>query len=90
MSATEPYEDGFGSLLAYVYLADGHTELTDPVVLLEGFDLTNTRNWPELYELMNTEQLLETIRADGFDVVAVNFDDATDYIQRHVLGWEVA
>ncbi|MFO7653509.1 MAG: hypothetical protein R6X25_06770, partial [Candidatus Krumholzibacteriia bacterium] len=85
ITAAEPYESGLGSLAAYVYLADGHATLTDPVVLVEGFDITNTRNWPELYELMNQEQLLESIRGEGFDLLAVNFDDATDYIQRHGL-----
>ena len=42
-------------------------------------------NWDELYELLNTENLVEDIRAAGYDIVVLNFDDATDYIQRNSL-----
>lgn len=81
--ADTPYLGGYGSGLAYVYLADAHTSLTDPVLVIEGFDLDNSMNWDELYYLMNRENLLEDLRAEGFDFVILNFDDSTDYIQRH-------
>ncbi len=55
----------------------------NPVIVVEGFDLDNTMNWDELYQLLNQENLLETLRADGFDAVVLNFTDATDYVQRN-------
>ncbi len=78
-----PYEGGYGSGLAYVYLAESHTSLTDPVLVIEGFDLDNSMNWDELYYLMNREELLETLRGEGFDFIILNFDDSTDFIQRN-------
>jgi len=85
ITATIPHQGGFGSGEAYVYLADEHAALTNPVILIEGFDLDNSMGWEELYELLNREQLLETIRARGFDAVVLNFTDAVDYIQRNAF-----
>jgi len=85
VAATIPYQGGFASGSAYVYLADAHMELTDPVIVIEGFDLDNSMGWEELYELLNRQQLLETLRADGYDAVVLDFDDATDYIQRNAF-----
>ncbi len=70
---------------AYVYLAPGHTRIVKPVVVVEGFDLANDQNWDELYTLLNRQQLLERIRVRGFDVVVLNFADATDYLQRNAF-----
>jgi hypothetical protein len=57
--------------------------LTNPAVVIEGFDLDNSMNWDELYDLLNQENLIETLRAKGFDAVVLNFTDATDYVQRN-------
>jgi len=57
--------------------------LTDPVVVIEGFDLDNSLAWPELYTLLNTENLLEDLRAEGFDAVVLDFTESTDPIQRN-------
>jgi hypothetical protein len=85
ITATIPYQGGTASGDAYVYLADGHATITEPVVVLEGFDLDNSMNWDELYALLNRENLLETLRADGFDAVVLNFADAVDYMQRNAF-----
>jgi hypothetical protein len=83
ITATEPYLGAFGTGEAYVYLSDLHTELTNPVVVIEGFDLDDTMDWDELYALLNQQNLLETLRAEGFDAVVLNFTSATDYMQRN-------
>lgn len=83
ITAAIPYLGAYGSGRAYVYLSDQHATLTEPVVVIEGFDLDNSMSWDELYELLNREQLLETLRADGYDAVVLDFDDATDYLQRN-------
>jgi hypothetical protein len=83
ITADIPYLGVQGTGQAYVYLSDQHTTLTNPLVVPEGFDLDNTMNWPELYALLNQQQLLENLRALGFDAVVLNFTDATDYIQRN-------
>jgi hypothetical protein len=85
VTATIPYESGLGSGEAYVYLAPGHGTITQPAVVLEGFDIDNAMNWDELYALLNDENLIEDVRADGYDVIVFNFTDAKDYIQRNAF-----
>lgn len=83
VTAAIPYGGQYASGQAYVYLSDLNTSLTNPVIVVEGFDLDNTMDWEELYALLNQQGLVETLRADGYDAVVLNFTDATDYIQRN-------
>src|SRR6185369_10604408 len=85
VTATVPYQGQFGTGDAYVYLAAGHTSLVNPIVLVEGFDLDNSMNWDELYQLLDQQGLIETLRAEGFDSVVLNFADATLPIQENGL-----
>jgi PGAP1-like protein len=85
VTGTIPYLGGVASGEAYVYLAPGRTQVQNPAVLVEGFDLDNSMNWDELYALLNQESLIETLRADGYDAVVLNFADATDYLQRNAF-----
>ncbi len=85
LTATIPYLGGYGTGEAYVYLAEEHATLTEPVLVVEGFDLDNSMNWEELYLLLNREDLLETLRAEGYDAVILNFTESTDYIQRNAF-----
>jgi hypothetical protein len=85
VTAAIPYLGAQGAGDAYLYLADGHSALTNPVVVLEGFDPGNTMNWDELYNLLNREMLLETLRGDGYDAVVFNYTDGGDYIQRNAF-----
>ncbi|MFH1680252.1 MAG: FlgD immunoglobulin-like domain containing protein [Candidatus Eisenbacteria bacterium] len=85
ITATEPYLGEFGTGEAYVYLSGLNASLTNPVVVIEGFDLDDTMNWDELYALLNQQNLVETLRAEGFDAVVLNFTSATDYMQRNAF-----
>jgi hypothetical protein len=85
ITATIPYLGNTGTGEAYVYLSPANATLTNPVVLIEGFDIDNSMNWDELYELLNREQLIETLRSLGYDAVVLNFTDAVDYIQRNAF-----
>jgi hypothetical protein len=81
--ATVPYQGQYGSGDAYVYRAPGHATLVNPVVVIEGFDLDNSMNWDELYAQLNQQNLLENLRADGFDAVVLNFTDATVAVEEN-------
>lgn len=83
LTADIPFEGTTASGEAYVYLADGHASLEDPVVVIEGFDLDDSMGWDVLYDLLNQENLLEDLRAQGRDAVILNFTSATDPIQRN-------
>ncbi len=85
ITATESYNGAYGSGQAYVYLSTSHATLTNPVVIVEGFDLDNTMDWPVLYDLLNQENLIEDLRADGFDAVVLDFTEATDPIQANAF-----
>jgi hypothetical protein len=83
ITATIPYLAQVASGAAYVYLGDDHTDITNPVLIIEGFDIGNTMGWEVLYETLNQEGLIETLSTRGFDAVVLDFTDATDYIQRN-------
>jgi hypothetical protein len=85
VTGTIPYLSGTASGEAYVYLAPGRSTIVNPVIVIEGFDLDDSMNWDELYELINAENMLEDLRADGFDAIVLNFTQATDYIQRNAF-----
>lgn len=85
VTATVPYQGVYGYGNAYVYLAPGHATVTDPVIVVEGFDMDNVMNWDELYAMLNRENLIEDMRAAGFDAVVLNFHDSTDDIRRNAM-----
>ncbi len=85
ITASVPYQGVAGTGDAYVDLAPGHTSLVNPVLAIEGFDIDNSMNWDELYAQLDEQNLLENLRAAGFDIVVLNFTDATDYLQRNSM-----
>ena len=111
ISSTIPYL-GYGETSAGStgFLGDAEYEifldttngiLDKPIFLLDGFDPGDGRDIPAIYGLMNygtgTQNLADDIRAQGFDVIIVNFptytragtstviDGGTDYIQRNAM-----
>jgi len=85
LTSSYAWEGASASGNAYVLLAPEHAGLTNPVVVCEGFDMDNEMYWEELYELTNQQQLVETLRQQGFDAVVLNFSESTDAIQRNAL-----
>lgn len=85
ITATVPFEGVYAAGEAYVYLAPGHVTVTEPVIVVEGFDMDNVMGWDELYAMLNTENMLEDLRADGFDAVVLNFNDSTDDMRRNAM-----
>lgn len=64
--------------LLYIAKADTNAPgLHNPVLVVEGFDIDNSMNWPELYELLNQENLVEDLQAYGRDLAILNFGDST-------------
>jgi hypothetical protein len=85
VTATIPYNSSLGTGEAYVYRSDANASLTLPAILVEGFDIDNSMDWDELYELTSQEGLIDSIRAMGYDVVILNFTDGVDYIQKNAF-----
>jgi hypothetical protein len=85
VTASIPYLNEYGTGEAYVYLSPLHVSIVNPVVVVEGFDIDNSMYWDELYYLLNQEDLIESLRNDGYDAVVLNFTDATDYMQKNAF-----
>ena len=85
ITGSQAFAGAVASGQAYVYLADGHAGLTNPVVVVEGFDLDNSMDWPVLYDLLNQQNMLEDLRTAGYDAVVLDFTEATEPIQRNAF-----
>jgi hypothetical protein len=85
LTAAESWDGAAGTGSAYVYLAPGHVALSHPIVVIEGFDLDNSLGADELYTQLDQQGLVTTLQADGFDLVVLDFTEATDPIQRNGL-----
>ncbi len=107
LTASIPYQ-GYDETAAY--LAQGEFEifpdtvdgiLDKPIFLLDGFDPGDSRNIPGIYSLLNYgtsgQNLGDIVRAQGYDVIILNFptytrtgtttvvDGGVDYIQRNAM-----
>lgn len=85
VTSSVAFEGVFASGDAFVYLAPGRSAIEAPIVFVEGLDLDDSLGRDELYTLLNGENLLEDFRAEGYDVVVLDFDDATTYVQANGL-----
>ncbi len=107
ISSTIPYQ-GYAETQAF--LGQGEYEifpdtvdgiLDKPIFLLDGFDPGDTRNSTAIYSLLNYgtsgQNLGDIVRAQGFDIIVLNFptytrpntttviDGGVDYIQRNAM-----
>lgn len=85
VTASIPYQGVAGTGNGYVDLAPGHTQLVNPVLVIEGFDIDNSMGWDELYALLDQQNLLENLRGMGYDPVVLDFTDATDDMHRNAF-----
>lgn len=105
ISATIPYQ-GYDENQAFlgqaeyqIFLDNVDGVLDKPIFLIDGFDPTDTRDIPAMYDLLtfNGVNLGDTLRDEGFDFVLLNFpvytrasdnvlvDGGSDYIQRNAF-----
>lgn len=107
ISATIPYQgyaetQGFLGQGEYEIFPDTVDGILDkPIFLLDGFDPGDTRNSTAIYSLLNYgtggQNLGDIVRAQGFDIIVLNFptytrpntttviDGGVDYIQRNAM-----
>ena len=88
LTSTPPY---LATGLLYVSKADTNAPgLNNPVLVVEGFDLDNSMDWPKLYELLNQENLVGDIQSFGRDLIILNFGDSTIDIEANAALTETA
>ncbi|WP_445738345.1 hypothetical protein [Mariniflexile sp.] len=90
-----PWQGSSTSGLVTVELAPGHTQLTKPLIVVEGFDPDNSFNYNRLINTANVGginrvinlgselTLNQAIEDEGYDLVFIDFLNSTDYIQRN-------
>lgn len=92
----DPYQGSSATGLVTVELAPGHTELTKPLIVVEGFDPENTFDYNSLINQIGPGGLLvdivpgagfntlnQAIEDEDYDLVFVDFADSTTHIQRN-------
>lgn len=106
INATIPYQ-GYDETAAFlgqgeyeIFLDNVNGVLDKPVFLVDGFDPGDARNISSIYSLLNYgtgQNLADVLRAQGFDLVLLNFptytrpntttvvDGGGDYIQRNAM-----
>jgi hypothetical protein len=79
------YNHTLASGTAYVYKSPLNEQVKHPIIILEGFDTSNELFADELYALVNQQNLADNLLSKGYDLILVNFTDATTYIQANAL-----
>jgi len=72
--APSPYNNTTGTI--YIYKSGPHTGLRYPVLVAEGFDMENNMDWDVLYNILNKQQLAETLRSYGRDLIVLDYTNA--------------
>ena len=68
---------------AYVLTSDGSTNIKNPIIIMNGFDPENERDYDEIYNLMNRQNFAECLHANGYDLIILVFSAGGTYIERN-------
>jgi cytochrome P450 len=66
---------------AYVYRAAGHATVVNPIIIAEGFPGGYPSDY--LYDVVNQQGTLESLRTAGYDVILLSFTNGLDAIQKN-------
>jgi len=72
--AEAPYNNTTGTI--YILKSGPHVGLRCPVLVAEGFDMENSMDWDVLYNILNKEQLTETLGSYGRDLIVLDYTNA--------------
>ena len=93
-----PYVDnhaGVGTYYIFYSTANSNCAMhtvTNPVIFIDGYDPTNSRRVDQIYsKYLNvsvdlggtTVKLADKLRADGYDIIIVDYQNGADYIERN-------
>ena len=77
-------------------LGSGNSSVTKPFIIVEGIDFLNDQDFPAHLKLYNAKNnnsspanldsaLVYNLHREGYDVIILDFDNATDYIQNNAM-----
>lgn len=68
----------------YIYTSDPNKKIDNPIIVPEGFDPDNSKNWPELYYAFNEGQwTMECLYQLGYDFVIINNNDGGNFMEHN-------
>lgn len=80
------YQGEKGTGKAYILYGCGNNgRLRKPIIVSDGFDPLNERDFDGLFELLNKEHFVEKAIAEGYDFVILDYTEGADYIQRNAF-----
>ena len=80
------YNGEKGTGKAYILYGCGNNgKLRKPIIVSDGFDPGNERDFYGLFELLNEERFVEKAIAEGYDFVILDYTEGADYIQRNAF-----
>ena len=84
-TADIPYNGEYGVGDVAIFLGDSNTVLTEPIIVVDGFDPNDERPISGVYEIANQQHLVDSLHDLGMDAVIVNFNDGAGYIQKNAF-----
>ncbi|MGD0711722.1 MAG: T9SS type A sorting domain-containing protein [Bacteroidales bacterium] len=94
VNTNNPNDNGssIGSAEVTIWYAPGHTVLTNPLILLDGFDPNVPQykfSYCDLYDKLNEQQTIGYLQSGSgcydYDIVVVDWDYGADWIQKNAL-----
>ncbi len=68
-----------------IILGNGNSAITNPVIIVDGFDPGDFRPVEGLWELVNQQNMADSLILFGNDIILLNFHDGGGYIQRNAM-----
>lgn len=85
ITADTAYAGSYGSGDVYIYNSTWTRSATidKPILIVDGFDHGNAKKAEELFYEINQQNLIEELRGRGYDVIVLNPDDGSGWIQKN-------
>ncbi len=85
LKADIPYDGGYATGNVAIFIGKGNKTITEPVIIVDGFDPNDSRPIEELFDLANQQNMFDSLMNFGMDAVLLNFHGGADYIQRNAM-----
>lgn len=79
------FEGGYVSGDVSIFLGNGNSAITNPVIIVDGFDPNDLRPVEGLWELVNQQNMADSLIFFGNDIILLNFHDGGGYIQQNAM-----
>ena len=84
--STIPFKGSLATASVNIYYGCGNDlKLRKPIILSDGFDPGDERGFIQIFDLISQNNMLNKLRAEGFDIVVLDYLDGAGYIQRNAM-----